>query len=78
MAWGKDITEVQCKLQSGTNKAVDWLMANRLLVNNEKSTCMLMVHANVYLIYHLIYVFLENPLKTVLIQNYLVFTLIVI
>ena len=41
IAWGKDITEVQCKLQSGTNKAVDWLMANRLLVINEKSTCML-------------------------------------
>ena len=41
IAWGKDITEVQCKLQSGTNKAVDWLMANRLLLNNEKSTCML-------------------------------------
>ena len=41
IAWGKDITEVQCKLQSGTNKAVDWLMANRLHVNNEKSTCML-------------------------------------
>ena len=41
IAWGKDITKVQCKLQSGTNKAVDWLMANRLLVINEKSTCML-------------------------------------
>ena len=30
------------KLQIGTNKAMEWLRNNRLLVNNEKSTCMLL------------------------------------
>ena len=42
MAWGADIYELQTKLQIGTNKAMEWLRNNRLLVNNEKSTCMLL------------------------------------
>ena len=29
-------------IQIGTNKAMEWLSNNRLLVNNEKSTCMLL------------------------------------
>ena len=42
MAWSADIYELQTKLQIGTNKAMEWLRNNRLLVNNEKSTCMLL------------------------------------
>ena len=41
VAWGANIIEVQSKLQLGTDKALEWLNKNRLLVNNDKSTCII-------------------------------------
>jgi hypothetical protein len=41
IAVGKIISEVQSKLQAGTDKAIEWLNNNRLFVNDKKSTCML-------------------------------------
>ena len=34
MAWSADIYELQTKLQIGTNKAMEWLRNNRLLLVN--------------------------------------------
>ena len=42
VAWGANINEVQSKLQLGTDKALEWLHKNRLLVNNDKSTCIIL------------------------------------
>ena len=42
VAWGKNIIEIQEKLQTGTDKALQWLHNNRLLVNSNKSSCLLL------------------------------------
>jgi hypothetical protein len=36
-----NLTTLQSKLQSGTDKAIEWLNNNRLLVNSNKCSCML-------------------------------------
>ena len=41
-ACGYDIDEVQYKLQTGTDNALEWLKENRLLVNDNKSSTMLL------------------------------------
>ena len=42
VACGKNIIEIQEKLQTGTDKALQWLHNNRLLVNSNKSSCLLL------------------------------------
>ena len=41
-ACGFDIDEVQYKLQTGTDNALEWLKENKLLVNNNKSSTVLL------------------------------------
>ena len=42
VAWGQNIIEIREKLQTGTDKALQWLHNNRLLVNSNKSSCLLL------------------------------------
>ena len=42
VAWGKNIIEIQEKLQTGADKALQWLHNNRLFINSNKSSCLLL------------------------------------
>ena len=64
---GANINEVQSKLQLGTDKALEWLHKNRLLVNNDKSTCIICkkVSPKIGILYRLSQFLSINVLKIV-------------
>ena len=76
-ACGYDIDEVQYKLQTGTDNALEWLKENRLLGNNNKSSTMLLGTRQRVSDLALKLVFLMLSLICVLKLNYLVWFLII-